>query len=357
MTMLDYIQEQPRLFQNLLRTRQSIAIPFCEVFCKAVPDELYLIASGTSLNAAAAAAPFMEEVLGCRVTVTPPSRLGKCWGRKPMEIFISQGGQSTNIVAAIEQSACRLQLAITANPQGRVNSLCGNAMELPCGPETVGPKTKGYTVTILTLYLSALEAAFRAGRLSAGTYDDYMEGLQVMADQSEENIRRTLAWLEQNTPSLRGMRTVYLTGKRQSGIVAREGALKLMETLMIPAAAFDFEESLHGPSCVLGQGVAGFYLLPPPYDPDGERMCRVVEYHRTRCPAVYTAGLQESGDPRDCMVQGTGLWYTQPFEQILPFQAISAVIPQQLGIEGAGMRQFWELDAFLEIKHKASKTK
>ena len=45
---------------------------------------------------------------------------------------------------------------------------------LECGEEKAGPKTKGYTCTILTFYLYALEAAISAGILSQESYDGYI---------------------------------------------------------------------------------------------------------------------------------------------------------------------------------------
>ena len=105
MKMMDYINEQPAVLREILDKRKNVAEVFCRKFSDIQPDVIYLIASGTSWNAAKAAAPFMEMVLNQPVFALPPSRIGLIWGRKPMVLLISQGGKSTNILAAAEKTS------------------------------------------------------------------------------------------------------------------------------------------------------------------------------------------------------------------------------------------------------------
>ena len=123
---------------------------------------------------------------------------------------------------------------------------------------------------------------------------------------------------------------------------------------MIPTAAFDFEEFLHGPTSSIKPDVAGFYLVPPEGDPDRRRMLDLMAYHRSVCPHVYTLGGPDAADPRDCTLQVTDQWYTQPFEYILPMQVVSAAVPAELGIENASFATFHKLDMLLNIKFKGA---
>lgn len=352
MTMLDYIMEQPKLFQDVLKQSVEITSGFCEIFKKVMPDQLYLIASGTSCNGAKAAAPFMEMVLGCQVHVYPPSRMNRIYGQRPLVLLISQGGKSTNIVAAAEKTRGYSRIAMTGSKDGILNSMCENYIVIPCGEENVGPKTKGYTITILTLYLMALEAAKAVGIRTEAEYTAYKEVLETCGRQYEENIKRSEQWVGQNKENLKALRELYLVGKGQSMFVAQEGALKMMETCLIPGTPFDFEEYLHGPACSLRDSIGGIYLLPPEADVDYIRMQKLVNYHRNICEHVFTIGLMSSGETRDCLLLSTVQWYTKPFEEILPLQLISAMIPELLGIEGVGMDRFKALDEVMDIKHK-----
>ena len=167
--MMPYILEQPDLCQRMLANCAALAAPFVQAVATYQPDRLLLVASGTSRNAACAAAPFMEWVLGLPVTVVAPSCLEAVAGKKPLLVFISQGGNSTNTIAAIENHRDTPSLALTGNPDGEINQLCNSTVTIPCGPEKAGPKTKGYTSTVLLLYLMALEAARTRARCPSPT--------------------------------------------------------------------------------------------------------------------------------------------------------------------------------------------
>lgn len=352
MTMLDYVREQPEVFKKVLEKRAEITSDFVSIFCGQMPDQVYLVASGTSCNAAKAAASFMEMIWKLPVTVLPPSRATRVFGTNPLLIFISQGGKSTNMLAAAERMKGFRRIAMTGNADGKLNDMCEHYMRIPCGEETVGPKTKGYIITILTLYLMALESAKQAGILAEAEYRGYLEGLERTADQLKENVERSCRWVEENEEGLKSLREIYLVGKGQSMMVAQEGALKMMETYLIPGVPFDFEEYLHGPSCSLRETTAGMYFLPMEADEDYGRMQKLVQYHRDICPNVYTTGLPSSADGRDCVLLSGGQWYTKPFEEILPIQAMCAVIPGRLGIDGVGMQHFKALDQVLNVKYR-----
>ncbi|MDO4329435.1 MAG: SIS domain-containing protein [Lachnospiraceae bacterium] len=355
MTMLDYVKEQPQVFNDVLKKKAEITSDFSQIFCEQMPDQVYLVASGTSCNAAKAAAMFMEMVWKLPVTVVPPSRMTQVFGTNPLLIFISQGGKSTNMLAAAERMKGYHRIAMTGNADGKLNGMCEHYMMIPCGEETVGPKTKGYMITILTLYLMALESSKKAGILAEDEYIKYMEVLEKTAGQLEENVKRSCRWVEENEESLKSLKEIYLVGKGQSMMVAQEGALKMMETYLIPGVPFDFEEYLHGPSCSLRESTGGMYLLPMEDDEDYERMQKLVQYHRQICPAVYTTGLPSSGDERDCVLLSGGQWYTRPFEEMIPIQVMCAVIPGKLGIDGVGMQHFKALDKVLNVKYKDPK--
>lgn len=352
MTMLDYIMEQPEIFRKVLEQNVEITAGFGEIFDGEKPDHVYLIASGTSCNAAKAAAPFMEHVLKREVSVFPPSQMERVFGERPLLIFISQGGKSTNMIAAVEKMKGYTRIAMTGNADGRINSMCEHYIMIPCGDEAVGPKTKGYTATILTLYLMALEAARKTGSVTEEEYREYLAVLETSSVQYQENIERTRKWMERNEEGLQALREIYLVGKGQSMFVAQEGALKVMETYLIPGLSYDFEEYLHGPSCSIRETTGGMYLLPMADDGDYERMQKLVAYHRSICGQVYTVGLPASEDERDCILLNSGQWYTKPFEEMLPLQMICAVIPGKLGIDGVGMQHFKEIDKFMDVKYK-----
>ena len=347
--MYDYILEQPGALKHILENRKTNTSVFVEDWTKHKPDRLYIVASGTSNNAAAGAAPFMEKILGVETHVASPTMLPAVYGKFPYALFVSQGGNSTNTISAIEKWNRIPSIALTGQKECRINEIKRHVL-IECGPETAGPKTKGYTSTILTLYLMALEAALANGGITSADYDAYIAVLASAANNMEQNIKAGEAWLNANMDALTKLEKCFVVAPDTGLPVAQEGALKILETLLIPAGAFEFEEYLHGPICALNEKMAAVYFLPGPRDETFERMNRLVEFHRTLSPLVFSAGTA-AADGRDCPLLTTGQSYTAPFEWIIPCQLVGAKIPAVLNIEDAGSKVFKALDAVLKIKH------
>jgi glucosamine--fructose-6-phosphate aminotransferase (isomerizing) len=57
---------------------------------------------------------------------------------------------------------------LTAERHSPIGAIARRLIEIPVGPEPVGPKTKGYTASVLTLILVA--RALAGGRLDVGGY-------------------------------------------------------------------------------------------------------------------------------------------------------------------------------------------
>jgi glucosamine 6-phosphate synthetase-like amidotransferase/phosphosugar isomerase protein len=354
-TMYDYMLEQPAILKDILENRAAYAGDFAAWLKAAGPDRIYLIASGTSNNAALQSARFMEYVLGIEVSVGAPSFLPEIRGANPLLIFISQGGGSTNTIAACESLEQYPRLAMTGKEQSRLRDICPRHILIPCGEETAGPKTKGYTATALTLYVMALEGAAKTG-LSAGKErrpERCLEVLSQVPGQMAKNIEALEQWFGENKQDLGKMRGCAVVGKNTAGLVAREAALKLQETMLIPAAGYEFEEFLHGPVCAAAEGQGGIYFMPPPEDSDYQRMAALAAFHREISPLVYTLGPGgDRRDKRDCPLAGTGYWYTSVFEDILACQLMGAKLPELNGAGDEGMRRFKKLDQTLAMKFK-----
>lgn len=349
MKMRDYIYEQPYVLARILQKRKDNLSQFVSYYQQVNPDHLYLIACGSSYNAARTTVDFLAHMLDIEVSLDYPSALPFVRSERPLILVISQGGESTNTIAAIKRLESYPLVAVTGEIECTLNTLCGNRVYLECGPETAGPKTKGYTATILTLCLLALETGLAAGTISGKTYAYFLGVLEEAAANMKENIERTATWLAKNLDSLVRVEKFVMTGKGTSGIVAAECALKMMETLLIPAMGLDFEEFLHGPVCTLDTHMGGIYLLAD--DRDKKRMLAVASLHQSLSPYVYlvTADTALQGD-HILHLLATGEEITRGFETILPAQFIASETPAARGIEGKGMRFFAKVDEAVGIK-------
>ena len=92
------------------------------------------------------------------------------------------------------------------------------------------------------------------------------------------------------------MQTVCLVGAGASYGVAREAALKLMETLQIPACAYELEEFLHGPNLHLTPNHTLFFLAADPRDRErGAQLYRAASLVTDRV-FLFTDDTAPGGD-------------------------------------------------------------
>ena len=309
--MKPYILEQPEILQKIISGHDHMTESFVDAFRKTVFSNLCLVASGSSKNAAYCAAPFMEKLLHLPVTVTAPSRFDSALGANPLLVFISQGGNSNNMIRAFSRNPETPSIVLTGDQNGRLWNLAENPVLIPCGEELAGPKTKGYTSTILMLYFMALDATF----------------------------------------AFRSMQTVFLIGCGVVGEVAKEGALKLMETILLPSCSFDFEEFQHGPCCCLDSKVSALYFLPEKSTPEFVPMQSLVRNHRSFSTTVFRIGTVPGEDVRDLCLKTSGKWYTLPFEYTLVPQVIANDMTPLYGFTSEGSKRFAYYDRLLQIRH------
>lgn len=326
-TMYDCYLSQFDCMGGILDAKDTVLSGLAAYWRSVAPDRLYLVGSGTSYNACAAAAPFMEKALGIEVTAAAPTCMGTLYGKKPLLIAVSQGGRSTNTVAFIERM--RTQGASVITLTDPVDTPVGNAgnfaVPLMARDEQIGPKTRGYMATVLTLYLMALEVG-----KDQGTIDDAFYAKCI--DQYRETVRRggeyydaCQAFYDAHFEDLKAGRNFLFVGKGVSARVALEDALKVLETLCYPSIGYEFEEFLHGPACCTDEGLALFQFLPP--DEDAARMMQAADIigEATRNCYLISHDPSVRGD-RVLYLPTPDPVYLSPFTDILFGQLISAVL-------------------------------
>lgn len=354
-TMFDYIFEQPEALRRVFDHRKEDAEVFTNLFRKSRPGRIYLIGSGSSLNAAKAAAPAMEELLDMEVTPVASSAIPKFRDKSSFLIFISQGGNSTNTVAAIKQHLHYPHMAITGEESCTINDMAEHVL-IRCGEEKAGPKTKGYVSTFFLLYCISLETAKELGSISNEEYQERVSEADKAIGRMAGNIQTALQWFETHVEEMKQITKCVCVGKHMGQAAALESALKLQETMLIPAAGYEYEEFLHGPDMAIDKEMAGLYLIPEKDDSDYERFAGLVKYHRSKSPYVYTVGGKEGFDSdKDLKIGEMDSEALKLLSWCLPSQIMGAKIPALTGKEGKGHIIFEELDEILSIKAKHQK--
>ena len=351
MTMMDYILLQPETLQEIFDRREENLRSFLDYYLQVQPDHVYIIASGSSYNASCAASVYMSRALGVDVTVHCPSQVPAIRAARPLVMAVSQGGESTNTIAAIKALAGVPLVAVTGKDECTINTMCDRRLPIGCCVETVGPKTMGYTATIYTFSLLALEAGRLSGKMDEETYRHDLALFAAVPEQCRENIARTEDFTRAHLDDFAAMTKLAFVGKGIGAEMAREGALKVLETLLVPAIHYEFEEYLHGPLCALDGKMHGFYMLCT--DGDKERMLKVAQAHDSFAPNAYViTGDDSVRGERVLNLVTSGDDATVPFEVILLPQFISSEVPVKLGTVNKGMVQFRVFDDLVKMKAK-----
>ena len=334
--MMDYIAAQPEVWKSIYSGRSEIASPFAAAFAEKKPEQLLLIGSGSSYNAACCVQRLYAELLGIRATPCMPTRAENMFSLCPpastAAVVISQSGESTSTIAVVRQLKERAYktVSLTQTPDSTVARACDIPITLACGEERIGPKTKGFTATVLTLQIMALELARALGFVrEAEAIEAQLEKAFELAPAS---IAASCEWAGKMSACLAGAPHILLVADGENYEAMSEGALKLLETLYIPCMHYEFEEYLHGVQCTIAQG--SHLIILAPDDRNRERMLRLAAFNQAHGGVSYliTTGRPAHAEGELFLHSADSPW-TGCYDVLLPMQVISAVVSEAKGID------------------------
>ena len=330
-TMHDCYRSQFSCMGHILAHKDELLKRFVEFYASNQPDRIYLLGSGTSYTACATAAPYMERILKVEVTPIIPSSFGTLFGKTPLVIAVSQSGRSTNTISAIEKlKEAGAQVVTLTDPR---ETPVGNAgtlsVHLAADQESVGPRTRGYSATVFTLYLMALECGFFQGTISKECYDQEIAKYAEIIENGEIYYKACQDFYDCNFENLKKAKKYIFAGKGENAKVAAESALKVLETLCYPAIGYEYEEFLHGPACCADEELALFLYLSN--DEDKERMLKTADIMDSITPNCYVITNDSKLKRKNLLVMPSGRNADlSVFANILFGQLISAKLTEDM---------------------------
>lgn len=339
-----YYRRQPAQLADLLAGREERLGGFVRFYNEIKPDRVYLVGSGSSQNACRGAKDFMQKMLGVEVSFFAPSAPVPLASKRPLVVAVSQEGTSTNTLSYVRGLHKVPLVAVTAKTASPLAQIAGCTVDIGVGDETIGPKTMGYTGTVMSLCLAALMVRQGAGA-AVGTA---LADLQQAVAQMEENINRCEAFYNQYEETLSQATNYVFVGKGAAAETGLECAIKVLETVCVPASGYEFEEYLHGPACCIGEGTALFLFLPG--DADEARVMQLADIARGATPNCYI--VARGNDPqadKTLALAGPAGPDVAPFSDVLIGQLIAARMTEFLQRE----RHPAVHDIFTAMKTKA----
>ena len=334
--MLAYIREESAVWKTILDHRKELAKEFVAQWKDVSFSRFVLVGSGSSNTASQFAKEILERLIGVEVTVTSPTRIGNLLpllkGQRVVCFVSSQSGKSTNSIHAVEviHDAGYTVTAVTAHLDSPVAAACDGCVEVLCGEETVGAKTKGMTGTALTLVVLGMELALTKGILTQARYQETIEAFYQAADCARANVEASIQWCAEHRELAAAPHMILIADGTNIPAIL-EGALKILETLYIPVFAYEFEEYLHGVGNTLNTDSWLVFLTSE--QGDRKRFMNLYDFAQEHGSHDYIMATgAPTGHPGELLLRSSGNALTLPFETLIPFQVISAVLSEEKGI-------------------------
>jgi len=255
--MAEEIREQPTALARLLGQGAPEILLASDLIRSRDPKFVLLVARGTSDHAALYAKYLIEITLGLPCGLASPSTVGLFrapirHARDVLVVAVSQSGHSPDLVTYVEGwRAAGATTACAVNDPSSPLALASDAViDVRAGAERAVAATKTFTTEMLAVWM--LVTAWAGGSLDiAAAVPGLVSGLSASPDGIAGIADR-----------YRFAERVILTGRGYAYPVAREGALKMMETSYLAAHAFSGADLLHGPIAMVDTSTPVLAVAP-----------------------------------------------------------------------------------------------
>ena len=261
-TVLGYMHDQPRALQKTFENREEYLNPFVKIFHEHSIKKVLFFGSGTSYNASLIAAYYFKHIAGIDAIGNYPTVFhnyekadwtGMLKNDEILFVGISQSGTSISTVDMMDKAKKEgyLTVAITEDLNSEITKHVDSVVHLLCGKECTPPETRGYTVTVLQMYLFAYAIAKEIKKIGNAEYDKAIEDAGKLTADFETVMKESEAWYDRNATSIVNSNRVYVLGYGVDYGSALEGMLKIGEMLRLPAIGYEIEEYSHGPTMAI----------------------------------------------------------------------------------------------------------
>lgn len=344
-SMLGYIRDQGRALRNTLDIREVFCRPMSELFKKRDVKKVYLLGSGTSYNAALAIRQYLEIYLPVEAEAMVPTVFtnytrinNNCIYRaeQVLVVGISQSGTSVSTIEAMKwarkEGYCTV--AVTEAEGSLITMEVDLTVKLTCGKELIPVETRGYTVTLLQGYLTAVETACRLGRISEEDCQEKIGRAKSFLARYDEILTWTEVWYDSLKTELLAMKKGVIASYGLNSCTSIEAELKLNETFKIPITAYEMEEMIHGPQMAFDQNT--YVFLVASNEAEFQRVALFKRFfeenHVTEHVFIITDQKMELGE-KDLFLDFDIPVELSPLAFTLPFQVIAARNCIECGID------------------------
>lgn len=333
-----YILQTPDILLEIFRKKEEILKDSIELVKKHKIDEIFLSGSGSSYNATLAAATFAKKKLGIRVTPVFPVELSEeitVFPKNSLVIGISQQGTSTAVIQALDKvrETGIPTISMTGEYDTEIVSHADANIYVECGYEDAGSTTKGYTATVLTLYLFLLGVAKNSEgdlKLKEEEITVYEERIQKVILNLPKLLPICEKWAEKEAKKLRTCTDlIILTESNQKSLLLEE-VLKISETSRFPVRGYEACEFIHGMYNAVTEQTEFLYLFSQSGS-DSKEMQHLYEYYKGKNKQYAVNTQKETDDGLYAEFLQDSDFST--LEYTIPFQMLFVKASRERGID------------------------
>jgi glucosamine 6-phosphate synthetase-like amidotransferase/phosphosugar isomerase protein len=235
---------------------------------------IYTMSCGTSFHATKVGAMFFNEIAGVEIIPVLPGEFrgqyNKCLQNNDVVIGVSQSGETKDLIDIfndIDNMPINMSKIVLVN---NVNSTLGQeksdvSIPIYCGQEIAVPATKSFINQITLFYYLAIKTAemkkglIEEGLISNGDFEISTQSLEKYRKFFEdipllikETIESTRDQIDYVAAKIYMEPSIHILATRLIG-VAKEGALKIRETVLNHTEGQEGSEFKHGPNTILGK--------------------------------------------------------------------------------------------------------
>lgn len=331
--MMFHISRSPAALQHAVDNEMETFAPILE-HLRNNPKSILVIATGSSLNAAAIARPWFERVTGLPLDSIEPFTFISSGGRPgsyDLILVVSQRGTSTATLQAVSAARARYSCPVLGVTGDRTSPLAGEVdalVDIKCGPEDMPFSTVGVSSTVLTLMLLALNLTEtrRQGSPDAPGRADLHQLILHLPKTIESVTNYVNSQLEEASEVTRW----FLLSHGPSLGVTHEGALKLVETNRIPSSGHEIEAFMHGPIFELHPGYGAWFIDSP--GPDLIRSNQLRSFIESHGGIVMGTSQVDDRNDRLLTIPASNR-FVAPLLHMVGVQVLAAKLSEARGID------------------------
>jgi len=342
-TVLGNIAEQPERLKYVFENRRIFIDPFMEMIRKNNIKKIIFLGSGTSYNVSVMAAYYFKHIAGICSEAHYPTVFknyekadwtGKLEKKQIMFVGISQSGTSVSTCEVMEHAKAQgyPTFAITGNPDSEITKHIDEKAHLLVGDELTPPETKGYTVSLLSVYLWSIECAKENGSFSIEQYQHAVAETERLISEFPTVMEESRSWYERNKTTIINSDRIYVLGYGIDYGSVLEAQLKIGEMLRLPVIGYEIVEYTHGPTMALNKKQT--ILVIASDEEEFYQVKRFTDAFKNYTDRVHVISDREiEKDKRNLEFSVKTNKYLAPLMYAIPFQFVAAKGAEDIGID------------------------